>query len=72
MRSDARALLSVLQDPARLAGLAPETLTRVLYLARASALIGRLAADADRFDIMTKLPQAVQDGAQLANVDRAK
>lgn len=61
MRSDARALLSVLQDPARLAGLAPETLTRVLYLARASALIGRLAADADRFDIMTKLPQAVQD-----------
>lgn len=61
MRIDARALLTVLRDPARLAGLSPDILARVLYLARATGLIGRLAADAERFDIMTKLPQAVQD-----------
>lgn len=61
MRADVRTLLQVLRDPARLAGLSPAALARTLYLARATGLIGRLAADAERLEIIAKLPSAVQD-----------
>ncbi|MBW7836996.1 MAG: nucleotidyltransferase family protein [Sphingomonadales bacterium] len=61
MREGARLLLTVLKNPARQAGLSADAWSQVLYLARACGLLGRVAADAERYGLLDSLAAGVRD-----------